>query len=106
MSSILQGTTPSLKIRPKDDVIQVAAATEIELTIRNGERQTIKHLADVAVDAEENSITYHFTEAETFALAASDSLTWQLRFLIGGEVVGTTRQKIDVAELMSREHLK
>ena len=60
MASILQGTTPSLEIVISENDFIVTDVTELELTFQNGKTVLKKSLADVTVDAENNSFVYTF----------------------------------------------
>lgn len=96
--TIIQGTTPTLTIAIAED-IDISTATAVELSFKSGSTLTRKGLEDVTID--ENSISYHFTQAETLAFSEDDILFWQLRVMVGGEIYGTTIQSISVEDLMS-----
>ena len=104
MSEILQGTTPSLKIKIALTDFHVEDVSKLELTIWNGVNQYIKGLTDVTVATADNSFTYDFTEAETLALNPNNPLGYQLRFMFSdGSIVGTEKASISVADLQSKE---
>lgn len=104
MSSILQGTTPTLTIVVDQNDLLLSNIAELELTFNQTGSPTMKHLADVSIDTEANTVSYHFTQEETLAMNASRDLKWQIRFLLpDSNVVGTTIQRIDIANLMSDE---
>lgn len=106
MASILQGTTPSLEIQIAESDFSVSDVTKLELTIANGSSVAIHDLTEVAVDADENTFTYSFTQAETLALSPSDMLYYQLRFgFQDGSIVGTRKASIRVSDLISEETL-
>lgn len=104
MSEILQGTTPSLKIKINTDDFLVSDVIKLELTTWHKGEITIKGLSDVTVDTEENAFIYQFTEEETLALTPSSPLRYQLRFMFGdGSIVGTSKMTLRVADLFSEE---
>ena len=101
-TKILQGTTPSLTIHLTD--VYMAAVSEIELTIRQGETVNIYHKADVTIDKTAQTITKHFSEAETLALDPAKLLQWQLRVkFTDGNIAGTPISLIRVSDLISEE---
>ena len=101
---ILQGTTPTLTIAVNAEELSLADVVGIELTFQSGQKVTKKSLSDVEVDTEHNTVAYTFTEKETLALSVPSKLTWQVRFkLQNGAIVGTSKQLIDVADLISEE---
>lgn len=105
--SILQGTTPTLTVEIDPADLSLADVTELELTFQQHNKEpTIKHLSDCVIDTEANTVTYHFTETETHAFHPSFALKWQMRFVtMDGEVVGTKKAEIDIADLISSEVL-
>lgn len=104
MSEILQGTTPSIKIKINTDDFLVSDVVKLEFAICQGKSINIKDLSDVAVDTEDNAFTYTFTEEETLALTPSSPLGYQLRFMFGdGSIVGTSKMTLRVADLISEE---
>lgn len=106
MAEILQGTTPSLEIQIAESDFLVTDVTKLELTIANGSSVAIHDLTEVAVDADENSFTYSFSQAETLALKANDMLWYQLRFgFQDGSIVGTKKASLRVSDLISEETL-
>lgn len=104
MSEILQGTTPSIKIKINTDDFLVSDVVKLEFAICQGNSVNIKGLSDVAVDTEDNAFTYTFTEEETLAMIPSTPLRYQLRFMFGdGSIVGTSKMTLRVADLFSEE---
>lgn len=102
MASILQGTTPSITFNISEDDFAVTDVTKLELVLQNGPTILRKGLTDVSVDAEANSITYTFTEAETLALKPQNALNYQLRFAFqDGSIVGTRKASVRVEDLIS-----
>lgn len=104
MNSILQGTTPTLTIAVDPDDLLLSNITALELTFQQVGDPVYKHLPDVTIDTEANTISYHFTQEETLALIPSRLLNWQIRFaLFDGNIIGTTIAQINVADLISNE---
>jgi hypothetical protein len=101
MSSILQGTTPGLEVPISSEDFLVTDVTSLELKFSQGGEVAVHNLAELTVDAEGNSFTYHFSEAETLALDPSRPLLWQMRFWFeDGNIVGTEQMLLDVADLI------
>lgn len=101
-NAILQGTTPSLTITINPEDFAVTDVVKLELVFQNGPNIIRKALADVTTDADENAITYTFTEAETLALRPQNALTYQLRFSFqDGSIVGTRKASLRVEDLIS-----
>lgn len=106
MASILQGTTPSITFNISEEDFAVSDVTKLELVFSNNGKTETKGLSDVTLDADANSITYTFTEAETLALAPTARLYYQLRFgFADGSIIGTKKASIDVSDLISEEAL-
>ena len=106
MNEILQGTTPSIRYPFKKTDLDVTTVTAVELTLEHKGTKTIHGLSDVSVDAEANTITYHFTQAETLALDPFEYLHYQIRCKVtDGNVVGTRKECVKIADLMSEETL-
>lgn len=104
MSSILQGTTPSLKIKINTEDFLVGDVVKLEFNIFHNGRQSLHGLADVDVDSGENAFTYHFTEAETLAMNPNKAVGYQLRFMFAdGSIVGTEKAVLSVADMYSKE---
>ena len=105
MSGLLRGTTPDFVIKVNTDDFLVTDVTKLEVTIWNGQKQTIYGLADVTVDATENSFCIHFTEADTLALDSSKTFKWQMRAMFqDGNIVGTKESvPVTIEPLKSRE---
>lgn len=102
MASILQGTTPSLTIHIAQTDFSVTDVTDLELVFQNGSTPLRKSLADVVVNAENNSFTYTFTEAETLSFTPTSMLFYQLRFgFSDGSIVGTKKASLRVDDLIS-----
>lgn len=104
MNSILQGTTPTLIITVDPDDLLLSNVVALELTFQQVGDPVYKHMPDVTIDTEANTISYHFTQAETLALIPTRLLNWQIRFaLADGNVIGTTAAQISVSDLISDE---
>lgn len=100
MASIMQGTTPSLKIQISTDDLHLSNVTALELYIRNGSRLTTYTAEDLDVDTEENTVTKHFSVEETAALDPRKNITVQARFWVGDAVIGINKITIGVADMM------
>ena len=105
MNSILQGTTPTLTIAVDQNDLLLSNIIELELTFQQAQADPVyKHMPDVTIDTEANTISYHFTQAETLALIPSRLLNWQIRFALpDGNIVGTPAAQISVSDLISNE---
>lgn len=105
MNGILQGTTPSLVIEIPEQ-LPVDTITAAELTIKHSGRTTLFHLADLTVDAEDNTISKAFSEQETLALNPVSPLSWQLRIQTPDGIFGTVQQRISVLDLISEVEIR
>ena len=104
MNSILQGTTPTLTINVNPNDLKLADIEELELTFKQNTNLVYKHKEDCVIDYEANTISYHFSEQETFELVPARALNWQLRFLMpDNNVIGTVINQIKVSDLISTE---
>ena len=99
MASIMQGTTPSLKIIIDPDDLLVSAIADIELYIKNTGLET-KTLEDVVIDTVTNSITYLFTVEETAALDPTKQLIVQGRLFSGNDVIGIDKIYFNVKDML------
>ena len=99
---ILDGTTQQLVIKVPATV-PVANITGIELTFTHKGEKTVYYQDSVTTDAEANTITYNFTEAETLALDPTAGLVWQIRMKSPSGSVGTKPKRIEVITLLSGE---
>lgn len=102
MNGILQGTTPKLVIEIPADV-PVSNVTGIELTLQHKGEKTIVYEDSCTTDAEANTVTYAFTEAQTLALDPTAGLVWQIRLKLASGIVGTVPHRIEVIDLLSEE---
>lgn len=105
MNGILEGTTPSLRIRVPQQ-IPVSNLTGVELTLRHKGVKTKYGLSDMIVDAENNIVAYPFTERQTLDLDPDEPLYWQVRFKTSSGIVGTKPARVEVYELMSEEEME
>lgn len=107
INSILQGTTPTLTVSINPVDLSLSDVVEIELTFKQfNQNPTIYHMDDCTVDLDANTVSYHFTEAETLAFDPTLPLQYQLRFAMNdGNIVGTIVSSVNVADLMSGEML-
>lgn len=104
--NILQGTTPSLKVKISPTDFSVEDVSILEFNIYHNGIQTRHGLSDVLTDTTDNSFTYRFTEAETLAMNPKQPVRYQLRFVFAdGSIVGTKEKSITVEMLRSRERL-
>lgn len=104
MNSILQGTTPTLTIAVDQADLLLSDIVALELTFQQVGDPVYKHMPDVTIDTEANTVSYHFTQAETLALIPSRLLNWQIRFALpDGNIVGTPVAQISVSDLISNE---
>lgn len=103
---ILQGTTPSLTITIDPNDVSLSDVVAIELSFGQGSKISYKDIDDILIDSEENTLSYHFTEEETMNMNTSMSLSWQLRLkTTSGDILGTRKQSIEIAELQSKVRL-
>lgn len=104
LDKILQGTTPSLEIKIDTDDFYVTDVVKLELTILQNGETTIYGLSDVDMNDEENTFTYHFTEAETLAMIPKETIYYQLRFMFSDDsILGTVPMPLVVVDLISEE---
>lgn len=94
--AILQGTTPLFVIPFKGTGISVSDFDKAELTLTQKGQKVTHYLNEMLADPEENTLSYHFSEAETLALAKSEAMQWQIYVQIGSEVYGTDSERIMV----------
>lgn len=106
MSKILQGTTPSMRIRIKETDFSIDDVIQLELRVWQDSKTFDKtySLDDVTKDAELNAFVISFTEEETLSMTSSSSIRWQMRCkLTDGNIVGTViSQPISIAVLKSQ----
>lgn len=100
MATILQGTTPSVKIHISPDDLPLSQVTEVELCFKNGFKMTTYKKDDLDIDTDANTVTKTFTVQETARLRADSPLIVQGRFWIGGAVVGISRITLSVGDML------
>ena len=103
INSILQGTTPTLTVSIDSSDLSLSDVVQLELTFKQFNQNPIIHyIADCTLDLDANTVSYHFTEAETLAFDPTTPLLYQLRFGTNdGEIVGTNAMQVNVTDLMS-----
>lgn len=94
--AILQGTTPLFIIPFQETGISVSDFDKAELTLTQKGQKVTHYLNEMIADPDENTLSYHFTEEETLALAKNEAMMWQIFVKIGSEVYGTDSAKISV----------
>lgn len=100
MTSIMQGTTPSLMIQISPDDLHLSDVTAMEMYIRSGSRLTTYTMEELTVDTDANTITKHFSIEETTAMDPRKNITVQARFWVGDAVIGINKINIGVADMM------
>lgn len=111
MATILQGTTPALRIGISADDFLVSDVSALEIVVwqdtPTADGALVYGLEDVNVDTEANAFEIRFTEADTLALNPALYLYWQMRCKFpDGSIVGTAvSEPIRVANLKSEEAL-
>ena len=94
--AILQGTTPLFVIPFANTGISVSDFDKAELTLTSKGQKVTHYLDEMVADAEENTLSYHFSEEETLALQKNESMMWQIFVKIDSEVYGTDSARIPV----------
>ena len=102
MDRILQGTTPTLVIELNKEDVLLNSVDQIELVFHQvGQAFTVKSENDCVLNAEDNTVSYHFTEEETLAMKPGKPLVYQMRLKTNtGEILGTEKAEIDILNLM------
>ena len=101
MKSILQGTTPTLTLEFEPADLSVANIVGLEFAIKQQQTVTVYGLSDVTLDAEENTISYTFSEEETLAFVPDILLFVQARVILSdGNIVGTELLSFNVDEFI------
>ena len=102
MSEFLQGTTPSLVLEADPEELWVESAVKIEMYVQNAGNLVTYTGDDLTVDAEANTVTKAFTEAETAALKREFPVVAQARFWMpNGQVVGSQKVSFAVEDMLS-----
>lgn len=91
MNNLLQGTTPTITFDFSDSGLTVSSATKAELTVTSGNVTVTHALADMTVDSVNNTLSYHFTEAETLTFNSNYDAFYQIYVEVGGEIYGTIK---------------
>ena len=101
MNGILQGTTPSLVLEADPEELWVDAAEKIELYVQNGGSIVTYTGSELTIDAEANTVTKAFTEAETAALKRGFPVVAQARFWMpSGQIVGSNKVSFAVEDML------
>ena len=101
MNGIMQGTTPSLVLEADPEELWVEAAVKIELYVQNYGNLATYTGEDLTIDAEANTITKAFTEAETAAFRRGFPVEAQARFWMpNGQVVGSNKVSFSVEDML------
>ena len=104
MDSILQGTTPTLTLAIDPADFSVSDIVALELAVKQKNNVMLYSLADVTLDAEENTISYRFSEIETLTFIPGVWLTVQLRVCFAdGNICGSEPMNFGVEDLISPE---
>jgi hypothetical protein len=102
----MQGTTPTLTLAIDPADFSVSDIVALELAVKQKNNVTLYSLADVTLDAEENTISYRFSEIETLTFTPGVWLTVQLRVAFAdGNICGSDPMNFGVEDLISPEVL-
>ena len=96
MENLLQGTTPYLVIDFAETGLDVSDFSAAELTLKTNINKRTYDLSAMVVDSEENTLTYHFSEADTLALSATAPAYWQIYVKVGAEIFGTEAEQLKI----------
>lgn len=105
MQDFIRGTTPSLIVDFSDTELSVTDITQAVLVITQAGKSRSVFLADLLVDAEAGTISYHFTQAESLALSSGKGLDLQLDVVANGERYRAYTRKITVEDTRYNEVL-
>ena len=72
MDSIIRGTNATIQIKIKES-LDFATITALELHIYQPTHPIVKTLQDLTLDAEEQTVTYELSQAESLSLVAGRS---------------------------------
>ena len=101
MASIMQGTTPVLKILISPDDFLFENVTKIELYIENNHHLETYYAEDLTISTEENSLKKFFTEEETSNFDRNSEIIVQGRFWFAdGSIVGINKIILNVADML------
>ena len=70
MDSIIRGTNATIQIKIKED-LDFATITALELHIYQPTHSIVKTLEDLTLDAENQTVTYELSQAESLSLVSS-----------------------------------
>lgn len=102
MTSIMQGTTPTLTITIDTDDFLLSDVTEIDMAIQNGSNITSYTIDDLTIDTTENTVTKAFTEDETSEFIPSQFVVVQARFFLSdGNIIGINPLRFAVSDFIS-----
>lgn len=104
MSSILQGTTPTLTITIPSE-ISVSSIEALELAFKHMGNTSFLNLSDVVLDGTDNTVSVTMPEDFTLSLDPSFPLYWQLRIGTANGIFGTPQARINIEPLISTEAL-
>lgn len=104
MENIIRGTTPTLVVDFKN-VLSVSSITDAVLTIRKRSGTDKVMLSDLDVDTTNDKISYHFSQAETLALAHGDKVRFEMDVLADGERYRVLTSSADVVNTQYNEVL-
>ena len=94
MQDLIRGTTPTLIVDFSDTEISVTDITQAVLVITQAGKSRNVFLSDLSVDTEANTISYHFTQAESLALSSGKGLDLQLDVVANGERYRAYKRRI------------
>lgn len=101
MSSIMQGTTPTLTIYIPPDYLVLTDVTAIDLYVKNNKCLTQYAISDLVVDTNENTVSRQFTAEETAAFDPKYGIIVQALFtLTDGNVIGMEQIKYPVTDMI------
>lgn len=101
MNAIMQGTTPTLKIKIDENDFLLSNVSHVELYIKNCDLFWTLTNEDLAIDTERNEVLKVFTESETSALTRNSTMIVQGRFFFpDGSIVGINKIAIGVADML------
>lgn len=105
MQDLIRGTTPSLIVDFSDTEVSVTDITQAVLVITQAGKSRNVFLADLLVDAEANTISYHFTQSESLALSSGKGLDLQMDVVANGERYRAYKRRITVEDTKYNEVL-
>lgn len=103
MTSMLQGTTPTLTFDFSDSGLTVSSLTAAELTISSKTYKVTHDISEMTVDSANNKLSYQFTEAETLQLDPNCNAYYQLYVEVSGEIYGTKKTACIISQKIKGE---